>query len=336
MSGFEFNTEEMMKSIILFTLGLLVAGNVQAKTIDKTIHKTFPAEFDTQLHLSHGDGDVEITPWDKDVVDVTVVYRASFSGIHSLHPNDFEVEFEQRGDKISIVGREPNILGVGISKVTEYTYTIMAPAYIELNTNGVDGHLRIQNWENTIHASVIDGDVTIDGTTAELVQAGSVDGDLMLSTITAEVNCKTVDGRIDLQDISSTMCRATTIDGDISIENAEGEFYLRTVDGDIEARHLAAAGLQAKTTDGTVTLDLLNVDEIQVRVNTADGNVRVRLQEGTSAILDIDSGDGRIRTDLSPVSDMNTDDGYFNGSINGGRGLIKIHCGDGNVDISER
>ena len=328
--------EELMKKLWPIALLFLFALPLSAKTIDKNIKKSFKINEGASLYLKHGDGDVNISSWNKDVIDVVIVYRANFSGLHRLQPDDFEVEFEQRGDKVSIIGREPNVMGIGNQRVTEYTYTIMAPSYVEIESEGVDGNVVIKEWNNNIKTSVIDGDITINDVAADFVELGSIDGDIEAKSIAADLECRTVDGKIELEDLIDVNCRAKTVDGDITIKNSSGEFSARSVDGDIAILRTSAVKLEAHTTDGKIALDLFDVQNMESRIKTSDGNVRIHLENGTSASLKITTGDGRIRTNLSPVSNLQTDDNYFSGEINGGRGMIEIRTGDGNVDISEQ
>lgn len=322
--------------VLLCALLLLTNFQAMSKTIDKNIKKTFKVDDGARLFLKHGDGDVTINSWSKDVINVKVIYRAKFSGIHSLHPDDFEVEFEQRGDEISIIGKEPRVIGIGSQRVLEYTYTINAPSYVELKIEGVDGDVDIENWDNNIRASIIDGDIKIRNAVADLINVNSIDGDIDLRSIEARLDCRTVDGKIQLYDLKTVKCNAETVDGDISIKKADGAFSARAIDGDISILDAFATDLDLKTTDGKISLDLNAVEDIKCRVKSGDGTIRIHLEEGMSTALVINTGDGRIRTDLSPISNLETDDNYFSGDINGGRGMIKIKTGDGNVDISEQ
>ncbi len=325
-----------MKNFMLLLFSIMLTVPALAKTIDKNIRKTFDVGEGASLYLKHGDGEVEVTSWDKDVVDISIVYHAVFTGIQTLRPNDFEVEFERRRDQISVIGREPSVIGIGSRRVREYKYTVKAPPYVVLELEGVDGDVSIVDRANDVTVSTVDGDVQLYNVTAENVRVHSIDGDLELEGISAVINCRTIDGKIQLADLDNVECHVKTIDGDISIEKGGGDFTLRAVDGDIDASYLSPGRLEINTSDGKIDLDLLNVDDMQAKIKTGDGNVRIRLQEGASVTLVIKTGDGRIRTDLSPVADLQTDDDYFSGAINGGSGLLEVRTGDGNVEIIEQ
>jgi len=325
-----------MKSWLIAVFVLAASVQLSAKTIDRNIHKTFDVQEGAGLYLKHGDGDVDITSWDRDVIDVSIVYHASFSGLQKLTPDDFEVEFEQRGERISIIGREPRVIVIGSFRTLEYTYTIKAPAFVTLELEGVDGDVSIAGRQNDIQASIVDGDVHITDAAADEINVSSVDGDIELADIAAAVDCHTVDGKIQLDGLQGGPYRAKSVDGDITVENSSGDFQVEAVDGDISAIGVAATKFDAHTTDGRITLEFSDIDQLESNLRSSDGNIRIRLPQGLSATLKIRTGDGRIRTDLSPVDNLEMDDDYFSGAINGGRGLIEVKTGDGNVEIVER
>ena len=326
----------MRKLFITLLFGILMFSSASSKTvIDKNFHQKYDVKPGASLFLKHGDGNVTITPWDEDVVDIDIVYRATFTGMGRVQPKDFEAEFEKRGDRITVIGREPRVIGIGSHRVDEYRYTIKAPAYVLLDLEGVDGDVSIEQWGNDISMNTVDGNIEMDEVEAQTVNVESVDGDISLTGITADIECKTVDGNIELEGVVDTNCRCKTVDGDVEIDQASGSFDVISVDGDIEMRNITANAISGKTSDGRFALDLLQSDNLDASVRTGDGDVRVRLARGISLTLDVKTGDGRIRTDLSPVSDLTTDDDVFRGSINGGDGRLSIRTGDGSVTIME-
>ena len=64
--------------ICVFSLSALVAtsSSLGAEEINREFHEAFDVEPGMTLKLKHGDGDVTITPWDQDSLDVQVRYHA--------------------------------------------------------------------------------------------------------------------------------------------------------------------------------------------------------------------------------------------------------------------
>lgn len=308
-----------------------------AKTIiDKNFHQKYDVNEGVALYLKHGDGEVKITAWSKDVVDIDIIYRATITGMGRIDPKDFEAEFEQRGDRITVIGREPRVFGLGSHNVHEYVYTIKAPSYVELNLDGVDGDVSIAEWAQDIKVETVDGDIDIIDVTANMVNVSTVDGDVSLTRIDANIKAKTVDGNIALAELVNSECRCKTVDGDIEVNGGSGTFGAESVDGNISVENFRASFIDAHTSDGRIKLDLQQSANLDATLRTSDGDVRVWLAAGTSVELDVKTGDGRIRTDLSPVSNLTTDDDLFRGSIHGGDGLLSIRTGDGDVTLIEK
>ena len=313
---------------------ILSSASPGRSVIDKTVRESFDVEEGVALQVKHGDGDVTITPWERDVIDIEVVYRATFTSLRSVDQEDFTVEFEQRGDRISVVGKEPRMVGIGAKRVEEYTYTIKAPDYTLLTLDGVDGDVVIEDWRNSVKVTSIDGDIEIIDVNAAEVLTKTVDGSIDLKQIVADVDAQTVDGNINLESMEGSMCRLKAIDGDIEVREGSADFTAGTVDGDIEMRGILASEIDLHSSDGDIRLEL-EMRDIEGRIKTSDGSVRLRLAEGLQVSFEVRTGDGRIQTDLSPVSDLEMSDHYFSGSINGGGGMLKIQTGDGDVDILE-
>ena len=121
---------------------MALASGLTAEEIKRDFHESFDVSQGARLRLRHGDGDVDIRPWDKNVLDIEVHYHADISSFglgRRRHP-DFTVDFSQRGDQISVVGRRTGHGGFQIgffsSRRYEYTYTIRGPAYLELELEG--------------------------------------------------------------------------------------------------------------------------------------------------------------------------------------------------------
>lgn len=327
----------MNKVFYFIIVWIFMVSFSSAKTIiNKHFHQKYDVNEGAALYLKHGDGNVKITAWSNDVVDIDIVYRATFTGMGRLEPQDFEAEFEQRGDRITVTGREPHVFGISSHNVHEYTYTIKAPNYVELNLNGVDGDVSIADWAQNIKAETVDGDIDIDGVTANVVSVSSVDGDVTLENIDADVSVTATDGNITLADLVNSACRCKTVDGDIELDGGSGTFRAESGDGNISVANFQSCLIDANTSDGSIQIDLEKSENLDATLKTVDGDVRVWLAAGTSVELNVKTGDGRIDTDLSPVSNLTTDDNLFRGSIHGGNGILSIRTGDGDVTIVEK
>ena len=160
----------LLRSVGLGALLLAVGSSVSAEKIDRRFHRVFDVQEGAKLVLHHGDGEVSITPWEKSAIDVEVVYRASMKRAGSGKTIDFDVEFDQSGDTVRVVGREPSmtvVRGLSYHWEREYSYAVKAPPWMALELEREDGEVSIRAWSGAISLDLSDGDLEIDGLQGE-------------------------------------------------------------------------------------------------------------------------------------------------------------------------
>ena len=57
-------------SVLSFLIIMLVYSIALTRDMKKDYHETFEVKSGDMLYLSHGDGNVTISSWDKDIVDI--------------------------------------------------------------------------------------------------------------------------------------------------------------------------------------------------------------------------------------------------------------------------
>ena len=243
----------MSKSLI-GTVAVLVVSSVVgstptlAESIDREFHETFEVSPGARLELIHGDGEVEITPWDKDIIDVHVRYRAEIKGGGVGTEPDFDVEFAQSGPTVTVQGREIGGKGIGIffNHEYEYAYTIQAPAYVVLDLEGDDGDVAIGGWRGDIEVALDDGDLTLRDIDAGVVRIKGQDGDIEIETLTGPLAIQLDDGDISIRDCDSADLEIRAQDGDVALEGCRGNFDIALDDGDIDVRRASVSKLTVK------------------------------------------------------------------------------------------
>jgi DUF4097 and DUF4098 domain-containing protein YvlB len=323
-----------LRSLALFAalLALAVAAPALAEKIEKDFRESFDVAPGHRLDLRHGDGDVTITPWDKDVLDIEVRYRAQHTGFSTK--SSFEVEFRQSGDNVVVQEKEGVQVSVGFLRTYEHQYTIRAPRYLALELKGDDGDVEIEGFEGGLEARIEDGDMTLRGlrgrTVVELedgdVEIEDLDGDL---TLTAE------DGDVRIADSATGAAKISLEDGDLTVLDSAGSFNLRSSDGDLRLERVRARRLLVRTDDGGLEAALLDAGEFDLDVRTGDGQVVLDLDPAISASFTIRTGDGSIRVDLPGVVEMAKENGRASGRIGDGSGRIEISTDDGRVVLRE-
>jgi hypothetical protein len=321
----------------LLAAALAAPAPAAARQVNKDYHETFKVAEGHRLLLVHGDGDVTITPWNRDEVDVVVRYRANITKIGPGKIGDFEVEFSQEGKTLRILGKEGDSYAVGFLShhEYEYTYTIQAPPYLQLELRGDDGNVSIRDWHAPISCDLDDGDVDISGVQAPSVEISLEDGDVQIEGLEGDLVIEGEDGEVDLRDCRFGHCRVEAEDGEVRIEDCEGSFELETEDGDLNAQRTLAHGLEARTDDGAIELDLRRSGDLDLEVETGDGDVTVGLEAGFSLRFDVKTDGGSIRVRLPAASFEENEDDHVAGQQHGGQGRMRIQTDDGDVRLRE-
>jgi hypothetical protein len=322
--------------MLLFFL-FAFAFSVEAKQLNKDFHESFDVQKGMALHLNHEDGDVTITPWDKDILDVEVRYRAEYKTIGIGGKLEFDVEFRKTDKAIHVIGREKcsGSIGFHSHKRYEHTYTIRAPEYLKLDLVGEDGDVNIQDWEGEISCDLEDGDIELEGISSPRTQIRIEDGDLNVYGIEGALSLHGEDGDITIREAELPRCRIDLEDGDIKIRRAQGDFDISVGDGDITLDQVRTNLIEISAEDGDTDLDLLKVDNIDVDVIADDGDVELDIEPGTSVAFSIETDEGRIRTDLPDADFIRKRRHRVSGEMHGGEGIIRIRTLDGNVVLRE-
>lgn len=329
-----------MRTSLIVALALVAGWLVEplaAEEISRDYHETFEVEPGMSLVLEHGDGDVEISPWSGDTLEVDVRYRAHASNVGWSKSTEFEVEFRQDGDTISVVAHEPKRINVGISsyRENEYRFTIKAPSYLELHLEGEDGDVRIDDWNSSIRMKLEDGDVEMSNIDAPRTEIILEDGDLEVDGIRGDIEVNVEDGDVEIFDCQTEHGRIRGEDGDITIDRCQGSFEIVVSDGDAYLTEMVAREMDIRSGDGTVKMSLLPSDGLEVKVRASDGDVVMELGDGVSAEFELETGDGEIRLMAADVRDLQQDRRRTTGQIGGGDGSIYVRTDDGSVTLRQ-
>lgn len=147
------------------------------------------------------------------------------------------------------------------------------------------------------------------------VRAETSNGAVFARNVTGDVDLRSSNGRIELVGVGKAHVRAATSNGSISAVAVRGNVHLRSSNGRIE---LQCAELP---------------DPPQVRVVTSNGDVRIEAPAGVRAVLQLNTSNGRIETDLkrATVSRLETQRGMLRAVLNEGGGSIQVETTNGTV-----
>lgn len=329
-------------SLLVYSLLIFGAsiGSAAAEEINKQFHQSFNVKTGDSLRLRHGDGNVRLIPWEEDIIDVKVRYRADVDtfGIRLGRNQEFDVEFRQTDNTVYVTGKEPSTATIGYQNknVYEYVYEIHSPDYIKLDLEGDDGDIEIVGWKAEIECSIDDGDIELRNIEGKKTTIWGEDGDVEVDNLIGDLAIEVDDGELILNACETKNCRLEAEDGDITISHSKGTFNIGVDDGNVILKQTAANELDIQTEDGDIDLDLLPVEMFKADIKTDDGDVTVDLDRGFSTSFYVSADDAySIRIELDDIEDYREDRSTKSGSIHGGKGRIKIRTADGNVTIKE-
>jgi hypothetical protein len=315
-------------------LALLPATGAMARIVDKDFHRAFEVQAGDRLRLHHGDGDVTVTPWDQDVIDVTVRYHADVKAVGIGDHSDFDVEFRQDGDVVTVMGIEGSTTGLYIvTSVSEYeyTYTIMAPSYVVIESTGDDGALEITGWKADIECRIDDGDIVLSDIENDRTEIYIEDGDARIDGMLSDLLLKGDDGTVNVRESAFSNAIFSVEDGDIRVVDSEGIFDVSIDDGDVIFGRVAADVVDVRGQDGDIDLDLIGEGGIQLSISADDGDVMVRLARGFSFDYLVTMDDGDVSVDLDGGTGIERDEHKVKGTVGDGSGMVRVRIADGDV-----
>jgi len=321
--------------LLILALTLGVTGSASAKRIDREFHETFEVSRGAKLELIHGDGDVTIEKWDKDVIEVSVRYHAEIKGKGFSTEPDFEVDFEHSGGTLRVRGRETGRkgkIGIFFNREFEYVYEIQAPDYVVLDTNGDDGDVEISGWRADIECKLDDGDLVLADVRSDTTKISAEDGDVEIDGFAGQLDITLDDGDIDISNCESSRLEIRAEDGDVVLDRCQGDFEIEVDDGLVRLTRAIVSKLDVRVADGDVDLDLTSAMDLDLYVSADDGDVSVRLGSEISAEFSVETDDG----DIDVSSDdwiLSKKDHRVTGKVGDGQGQIRIRTNDGDVTL---
>ncbi len=269
-----------------------------AMAAEKTLNKTFNVKAGGQLSLHSDSGKIQVTAWDKNQVQVSVLKKARKAS--SL--DAFEVSMEQSGNEISIEGS-----GSWNNRV-RVIYRIQVPKNFDLNLETGGGAIEIGDISGEINAETSGGSIKV----------GNI----------AKVNVKvdTSGGSIKIGDVKGDV-KADTSGGSISVGRVTGEMSLDTSGGSIKVVS-SGENLKAETSGGAINIGPSQGD---VDVSTSGGSIKVGMSQGN---VKADTSGGQIRVE-GAKGNVNINSSGGNLYVGESGGYVKADTSGGNITIKK-
>lgn len=191
-----------------------------------------------------------------------------------------------------------------------------------ITASNVAGDLRLDGGSSTVSATGCRGDLLVD-TGSGAVTVHDQDGPLSVDTGSGDVRIERMKGPRLHVDTGSGSLLAAAIDA--------GSLHVDTGSGDVRVDGTTADDVHVDTGSGSVTLNLRSLAP-NVVVDTGSGAVDLGVSPEFSARLQVDTGSGRITSDL-PVTVQTRERDELRGRIGDGRGSVRVDTGSGDVHV---
>ncbi|HEX6534003.1 MAG TPA: DUF4097 family beta strand repeat-containing protein [Gemmatimonadaceae bacterium] len=199
----------------------------------------------------------------------------------------------------------------------------------------------------TLHLAVgsasvanVDGDITVSASSANVTANGARgrlrldtgSGDVRVTATQAELDIDTGSGSVTVNGAKADRVRLDTGSGDVTAADIDA----RRLEVDVGSGSIAASKIHApdvKLDGGSGDVEIaLGGDVDDLVVDTGSGDVTIHLPDSLGARIAVETGNGRIRTEL-PIQATRLERDHLEGTIGDGRGRIRIETGSGEVRL---
>jgi len=198
-------------------LALLMAVPVYAE-VTQEFHKTVPLSADGRVSLSNINGDVEITGWNKNEVQIDAVKTAR----DQQRLDEARIDVNTSSNSVEIETHYPSHLVNNNPASVHYTLHVPQNARID-KVNLVNGSLDVQRVSGEINANLVNGKLRASDLAGEADLAtvnGSVEANYTSLNNVREIKLKSVNGSVNLllPQSPNAEVSASTVNGSISTD----------------------------------------------------------------------------------------------------------------------
>ncbi len=211
---FNLRKHAALGTIILGSMALLLAVPSSAQ-VTQDFHRTVPLSANGRVSLENINGNVEITGWDRDEVQIDAVKTAR----DQQRLDEARIDVNSTSDSLEIKTHYPE--GHTNNNPASVRYQLHVPQNARLDRiNLVNGSLTVQKIRGEVSANLINGKLRVDDL-AGRAELSTVNGGIEASYASLnnvrEIKLKSVNGAIELglPDSPNADVKASTVSGGI-------------------------------------------------------------------------------------------------------------------------
>ena len=253
-----------------------------------------PVERGTRLALENHRGEVLVTTWGRNAVQV---------GSTDLDET-----------QLLAVTRSGSVLRIrleGTRGPRDADLHVVIPAWMAIRIEGNQLDVGVRGSEGEISIETIGGDIVVEGG-AGLVSARSIQG---------EVVVRGARGRVE----------AVSINEDVTLEDIAGDVTAETTNGDISLRRIRSSSAAAATVNGDIDFEGTIRDGGRYAFATHNGDVQIAVPEETNATVTVSSYHGDFESEFPVRLTGASRDRQFEFTL--GSGSARLELGSFNGEI---
>jgi DUF4097 and DUF4098 domain-containing protein YvlB len=270
-------------------------------------HYNYPLNSGGMVEVENSNGSVEISGWDKNVVDIDgTKYASSEDRLRAIH-----IDISQSSGSVTIRTITPHDWhGNGGAK-----YVIHVPRRVELQ--------RIESSNGAIRVDTIEG----------AVRLKTSNGGIEASRVQGSLEARSTNGTVDVTDVAGDTTLHTS-NGSIRAEVRKGQFVAGTSNGSITARLLEADSHPVALESSNGRIDLTMDAAREVRASTSNSSITVHMPPSVGANLRAHTSNSTISADF----DVSVHGGllsktHLEGTIGAGGPLLDLGTSNGPIKL---
>ncbi|MBS0431524.1 MAG: DUF4097 family beta strand repeat protein [Proteobacteria bacterium] len=292
--------------VLAATAWLGIALAARADTPIRLVHDATP---DAQVVIRNVKGDVRVTGWDQNRVQVEGTLG---SGARPLQitgtPGALEIKVDSAGGSGWFNFGSSDNMGP-----TSLDVHVPHAAALEVHT--------------------VSATVNVDGLDGRSVQVNTVSGRTHLGVRVGDVKVDSVSGDVDMAG-SSRSFDAQTVSGDIQAQTLSGSANAQTVSGTVLLRGAAMDKVNLGTVSGRIQLDAAVAPDAAWKIDTMSGDVRLNLPADASARIKAETFSGDLHSDFGKTVGSEHGPGeHLDTQAGRGNGAITVNSFSGDVRI---
>ncbi len=283
-----------------------------ARAEDKIV-ETYALEKTGKVYLENVAGDITVSTWDKDAIEITAIKR----GGRERDLDDVTIDIRQIDGNIRIITRHDREFSLFRSSSVSVHYEIIVPVQASVRVKSISGDVEVRKIGGFLNVETVSGEIEV-------------------RVAENDVQCKSTSGDIDLESIKGD-ADLNTVSGEISIQEIEGSVEVRTVSGDIEMGAFShAEEIEVSSTSGDIDLQGELSRSGMYRLDSFSGDTKVVIPSGSDFELSAKTFSGSVDCDFEVKMSGRFDPKKVQGTVGKGGASLAISSFSGKIQIMKR